>query len=57
MERAELNMSMPLGTLDSIHLATALLWREKHGLDFIFATHDQELGLAARSQGIEVIGL
>lgn len=57
MDRAELGMNLPLGTLDGIHLATALLWREKQGADFVFATHDRELGLAARSQGLEVIGI
>lgn len=56
-ERAEHSFPVPLGTLDGIHLATALLWREVHGDDFIFATHDEELGLAAKAHGFEVLGL
>jgi len=47
----------PLGTLDAIHLATALLWRESTDPNLVFATHDRELGTAARTFGFEVIGL
>lgn len=57
LSRASQPLAIPLGSLDSIHLATALLWREKHGSDFSFATHDQQLGLAAQSLGLKVIGL
>lgn len=55
-QKAEQNFLVPVGSLDSLHLATALLWREQHGDDFVFATHDQELGLAARAYGLKVIG-
>ena len=55
-ERTEQSFSTPLGTLDGLHLATALLWREIHGDDFVFATHDEQLALAARSHGFVVIG-
>lgn len=57
LQRAEQNFLLPIGSLDSIHLATALLWRETHGDDFAFATHDEELGLAARAHGFSVIGM
>ncbi len=57
LEKAEQSLPTPLASLDSIHLATALLWREKHGNDFKFATHDAQLGLAAKAQGFEVIGV
>ena len=44
-----------LGSLDAIHLASALLVR--HDLDgLVFATHDDELGTAARATGFEVHG-
>jgi len=56
LERAEQSLPIPLASLDSIHLSTAMLWREKHGSDFLFATHDEELARAARSYGFEVIG-
>lgn len=45
-----------IGTLDGIHLASALLARaEVPGL--VLATHDQQLGLGARAMGFEVLGL
>ena len=45
-----------LGSLDAIHLASALLVRDElEGL--AFATHDDELGTAARATGFEVYGL
>lgn len=56
LARASQPMSAPLGTLDAIHLATALLWREKTGVDPIMATHDVALALAARASGLHVLG-
>jgi len=45
-----------IGSLDAIHLASALLVRPE--LDQLsFATHDRELGLAARSVGFQVSGV
>ena len=42
-----------VGSLDAIHLASALLVRDRfEGL--IMATHDAELALAARAEGFEV---
>ena len=45
----------PLGSLDALHLASALLL---HGTDptLGFATHDRELGIAARAIGLTVYG-
>jgi len=43
-------------SLDAIHLATALLIRGEVE-DLVFATHDAELGVAARSTGFEVHGI
>jgi predicted nucleic acid-binding protein len=49
-------MATPLGTLDAIHLATALRWVEARGQDLVMVTHDAALALAARAHGLEVIG-
>ena len=46
-----------LGTLDAIHLVTALMWREQMGQDLVMATHDVALGTAARASGLRVIGV
>lgn len=44
-----------IGSLDAIHLASALLARESFD-DLAFATHDAELAIAARSTGFAVHG-
>jgi predicted nucleic acid-binding protein len=49
-------MATPLGTLDAIHLATALRWIEARGRSLVVATHDSALALAARAHGLEVVG-
>ena len=49
-------MPMPLGTLDAIHLATALIWRDRMGLLPAMVTHDTSLASAARAFGFDVIG-
>lgn len=56
LARAAGPLEAPLGTLDAIHLATALLWRENNGHDLALATHDRELARAARLYGLQVIG-
>ena len=56
LSRASEPMPMPLGTLDAIHLATALLWRDRMGPLPEMATHDTTLGAAARAFGFEVRG-
>ncbi len=50
LERAAGPFPTLLGTLDAIHLATALIVRETDE-QMIFATHDRELATAARSVG------
>jgi predicted nucleic acid-binding protein len=45
-----------LGTLDALHLATALVWQDRMHQPLTMATHDRDLGLAARSFGIDVLG-
>ena len=50
-------MSTELGTLDAIHLATAILWKESARTGLIMATHDVALGLAAQAHGFDVVGV
>ncbi|MBI4477199.1 MAG: type II toxin-antitoxin system VapC family toxin [Acidobacteria bacterium] len=57
LSRASEPLPMPLGTLDAMHLATALIWRDRMGPLPILATHDTALGLAARAFGFEVRGI
>ena len=54
--RAAQPLPTSLGTLDAIHLATALLWRERTRTDLVMATHDTALALAARSSGMRAVG-
>jgi len=56
MLRAEESFPTVIGTLDGIHLATALLLR-RHGSIDLFLTHDRQLGQAARALGFTVEGL
>jgi predicted nucleic acid-binding protein len=44
-----------LGTLDALHLATAIEAAAEI-YELVMATHDSELALAARAVGLEVIG-
>ena len=57
LDRAAQPMPTEIGTLDAIHLATALLWKETSHLDLTMATHDGALGLAARAHGLPVVGI
>ena len=57
LSRASEPMPMLLGTLDAVHLATALIWRDRMGALSTIATHDTALGLAARTFGFDVRGL
>jgi predicted nucleic acid-binding protein len=57
LSRASEPMPMSLGTLDALHLATALIWRDRIGPLPEMATHDTALGAAARAFGFDVRGL
>jgi len=57
LARASDPFPTPLGTLDAVHLATALVWRERMKQALVLATHDAGLALAARAFGIEVMGI
>jgi predicted nucleic acid-binding protein len=56
LERAAQPMPTELGTLDAIHLATALLWKEMAKGDLVMATHDGALALGAQAHGLRVVG-
>jgi predicted nucleic acid-binding protein len=55
LERAAESFPTSLGTLDAIHLASALL-AKRDVPDLVLATHDAQLAMAARSVGFEVLG-
>lgn len=57
LRRAAEPFPTSLGTLDAIHLATALLWRDERGAGLVLATHDEALALAARACRLPVVGL
>jgi uncharacterized protein len=56
LERAAMPFPTSLKTLDAIHVATALVYREATGNPVRMATHDRALARASRSMGLEVIG-
>jgi len=57
LRRASLPMATVVKTLDAIHLASALLFQERHGQPLTFATHDRQQASAARALGYSVIGI
>ena len=56
LRRASEPFPAPIGTLDAIHLATAIAWRDASETPIVMATHDRALAAAARSVGLAVIG-
>lgn len=56
LERAAHAIDVPLGTLDALHLATALHYRATSAETIYFATHDRELATAARAFGFPTLG-
>lgn len=56
LDRAGEPFPTSLRALDAIHLASALAIRDEVP-DMVIATHDRQLGLAARAMGFEVLGL
>jgi len=57
LARASQPLPTTLGTLDALHLATALLWREWTGADVVMTTHDGTLATAAKASGLRVVGV
>ncbi len=56
LSRAAQPLPLTLGTLDALHLASALAWREHAGDSIVLATHDARLGAAARALGLFTVG-
>jgi uncharacterized protein len=56
LQRASETFPTVVGTLDAIHLATALAIRQVEPIDLLL-THDGQLATAARSVGFTVIGV
>jgi PIN domain-containing protein len=57
LTRAAQPSATPLGTLDAIHLSSALIWRERTGRSLAMATHDEALATGARAYGLAAIGI
>jgi predicted nucleic acid-binding protein len=55
LRRASEAFPTVIGTLDAIHLSSALAIRETENIDLLL-THDQQLAIAARALGFQVIG-
>ncbi len=56
LERAAAPFPTSLGSLDAIHLSTALLWQSSRAEPLVMATHDKELAIAARAMGLTTLG-
>ncbi len=56
LRRASQPFPTPLGTLDAIHLSTALLWQQVRREEIVMATHDGALATASRASGLRVAG-
>jgi uncharacterized protein len=57
LERASQSFLTALGTLDALHLATALRLTEYGVTELTFLTHDGELATAARTMNFQVQGV
>lgn len=57
LQRASRPMPTVVRTLDAIHLASAALYREHRHGELVFATHDRQQSVGARSLGFECIGV
>lgn len=57
LRRAGQPMPTILGSLDAIHLSSALLWAEHVGEDPVVVTHDRQLATAARASGLDTLGV
>jgi predicted nucleic acid-binding protein len=57
LDRAAQPMPTELGTLDAIHLSTALLWKQMKRVDLVMATHDEALAFGAHAHGLPVVGV
>lgn len=46
-----------VGTLDALHLSSAMLYAERRKSELVFLTHDVRLGIAARAVGMRTLGV
>jgi predicted nucleic acid-binding protein len=56
LEQASQSFPLPLGTLDALHLATAMAYRRELIPDIVFATHDRQLKDCATAMGFKTLG-
>lgn len=56
LERAGVPMPTVLGTLDALHLVTALHVHEHCRVPLVVLTHDDQLATAVRAMGLRVLG-
>lgn len=54
LRRAGESFPTTVGTLDAIHLSTALRWRESLGERVVIVSHDEQLIVGAQALGLEV---
>ena len=54
LERAASAFPTVVGTLDAIHLASALLWVQENEQALVFLTHDEQQARAAMACGLDV---
>ena len=57
VERASLPLATVVKTLDALHLASAMLLRERLRITLVFATDDPQQARAARALGFDCIGV
>ena len=57
LRRAAEPFPTPLGTLDAIHIPTALLWGQTQPVLPTLATHDVQMATAGRALGFETVGI
>ena len=57
LDRAAQPMPTELGTLEAIHLSSALLWQKSTGEELAMATHDRALALGAQAHGMRILGI
>lgn len=56
LQRAAAPLPTPLRTIDAIHLATLLTWRDASDSEVALATHDRRFAVAGRAFGLRVVG-
>ena len=55
VQEASKTMPTVVKTLDAIHLASAIVLRERRAIDLLFSTHDAQQALAARALGFATV--